>query len=70
MSKHYFEDKIMTTCPLCGMEYQYGPHVYSDTKLKGYDLFVCDTCYRNNQGACGRSAQNDESEPTCLTQVW
>jgi hypothetical protein len=41
-------DKIMFTCPVCGQQFQFGPHRYAGTHIRTYDMTVCETCYRGN----------------------
>ena len=40
--------KFMEICPVCGDQYQYGPHRYEGAWLEAYGIQVCDTCKNGN----------------------
>ena len=40
--------KHMEVCPVCGEQYQYGPHKYEGHRLEAYDMRVCDWCEAGN----------------------
>ena len=41
------KDKFMEICPICGNEFQNGPHIYGHY-IKSYEMTVCDTCWKSN----------------------
>ena len=52
------KDRFMFTCPLCGNEYQHGPHLYEGHNLKLYGIWVCNNCYEFNWD--GWTSHNEE----------
>ncbi len=43
----------MEICPICGKEFQNGPHSYGKY-LRGYQITVCRDCYLSNQDGWAR----------------
>jgi hypothetical protein len=41
-------EKIIYDCFLCSFPFQFGPHVYDGKFIPGWDVMVCDGCYRGN----------------------
>lgn len=39
---------MMMTCFTCGGEFQFGPHIYSGTHIRMYNMTVCRDCYAAN----------------------
>lgn len=43
------------TCPVCRQKYEVKHHSYPYVRLRGYEMFVCQTCYRNNHDGWART---------------
>jgi hypothetical protein len=48
MSMKMDGDKIMYDCILCGLPFQFGPHVYKGRHIKAWDAEICDGCIAAN----------------------
>lgn len=46
-------------CFLCHNSFKYGPHEYDGKLLNGYDVMVCQNCYKNNGDGWAPHYEND-----------
>lgn len=47
------ETKCMVKCPVCGNQFQFGPHKYDGKHLDRYEMTVCRLCYDVNWDGWG-----------------
>jgi len=41
---------VIEQCVLCGTSFKYGVKQYDGQYLPHYEMFLCEGCYRSNQG--------------------
>lgn len=52
-----YKEKFMYDCGICGLEFQFGPHIYNGKHIASYQLTVCKGCWDGNWDGWGNTAE-------------
>ncbi len=42
------ENQVIILCPICGNQFQFGPHIYNGYHIPRYQITVCLSCWKTN----------------------